>query len=166
MEIEQVKTLLELPVETCGYIDSNFRPIIDGVAKTDKKGRNICVNNKYYNIIWHTHPRNMQAYPSAEDIIKILKTRPDDKPKISLIFTQWGIWKIWADRKGDVSNQTKYAIQKSYSGLYHITERGRGNISLPFVQSYIYELEYILSDYEFHINLTLWSDLLSGKYNI
>lgn len=166
MDTEQVKVLLELPVETCGYIDSEFRPVVDGEARTDEKGRNICVHNRYHNIIWHTHPISMQAYPSAEDIVKILKPRNDNKPKVSLIFTQWGIWRLWANRKGSVSNEVKRAIQKSYYGLYHITEKGRGNISIPFVQSYIYELEYILSDYEFHIDLTLWSDLWDGTYNI
>lgn len=167
MDTNKIKTLLELPVETCGYVDDEMTLIIDGVPKIEDS-RNICVNNtNYHPIIWHTHPFDMKSYPSMEDIRKILKLKSGYNPKVSLIFTKWGIWKLWAGKKGLVSNNIERAIIKSYSGLYHITEKGRGNINIPFVQSYIEELEYILQEYRFSIRLTTWNKLGNrGIYNI
>jgi len=166
MEIGYIKTLLNLPVETCGYVNKDLIPVVDGVPEDSTTGRGKCRNNKYYPVIWHTHPVNMQSYPSVEDIIKILKPRPNGIPKISLIFTRWGIWNLWSGRKGVVSKELTRLLSKTYSGLYHITNKGRGDISIPFVNSYINELEYILSDYNFNIRLTLWSEIRGDIYNL
>lgn len=167
MDVEYIKTLLSLHVETCGYVNNEMVPVVDGVSGNDFRNRNICINNKYHRIIWHTHTNDMKSYPSSEDIIKILKPRNNGMPEISLIFTRWGIWKLWAGKKMVVSKDTINVLEKESDwGLYHITDKGRGRISKPFVQSYTNSLEYMLSDYQFIIELTLWEDIPSGIYRV
>ena len=168
MDTQELKTLLSLPVETCGYVDSNLRPVVDGVSNTEGN-RKLCTNNRYYKIIWHTHPNDIQSYPSTEDIIKILKPRRDGNPQVSLIITKWGIWKLWAGKKNPVDNKLIKILDYSYSGLYHVTEKGRGELnhtSGHYIQSYIDELKYTLQKYNFDIRLTPWNSIRYDKYNI
>jgi hypothetical protein len=165
-----IHTLLTLPLETCGYIiqghGDEMIPIVDGVPGHDNRA--LCTYNPpYKSILWHTHTNNMQSYPSTEDIIKTLKPRNDTNAVLnSLIFTKWGIWEFNAENKGIVNENIKHVLNSAYSGLYHVTEKGRGklnSITIQFLQGYIEELKYILSGYNFNIYFTQWENLRNNN---
>jgi hypothetical protein len=105
----------------------------------------------------------MQSYPSAEDVAKALKPRSDPRQVLdNILYTKWGIWEFYAEIKDTVDKNTLNFLAKSYSGLYHITERGRGELSrsiMPFIDSYITQLEYMLQKYKFTIHFTPWEKL-------
>lgn len=70
-----------------------LRDLIDGSVETydENKTRGVC-NGKIGSIIFHTHPIVSYAYPSTEDIMKVLKHY--DKIKKSVIACELGIWVI------------------------------------------------------------------------
>ena len=172
INIEHIHTLLSLPVETCGYIVEGIGEemiiAVDGVAGTNNN-RALCeYNPPYKSILWHTHTYTMKSYPSTEDILKALKPRSNKNAVLDcLIFTKWGIWEFSAKNKGDVSNEIVYMLNQVFSGLYHITEKGRSNlntVTLQFLQGYIGQLKYMLSAYNFDIHFTAWEHLTNNKY--
>lgn len=166
--LEEVYSYLSKSAEVCGYLrqlDPNSQeltPVIAGVAGTD--GRPLCLYNPpYESILWHSHTFTMQSYPSAEDIAKALKPRSDPRQVLdNILYTKWGIWEFYAEIKDTVDRNTLNFLAESYSGLYHITERGRGELSrsiMPFIDSYITQLEYMLQKYKFTIHFTPWENL-------
>jgi hypothetical protein len=173
--LQKAQSYLSRTVEVCGYLkqlnptSQELTPVIAGVAGTD--GRPLCVYDPpYETILWHSHAFTMQSYPSAEDIIKALKPRSNPNQVLdNIIFTNWGIWEFYAEIKASVDevdevNQKSY-LQQSYSGLYHISERGRGKFSesiMPFIDSYITDLTYHLEPYKFSIHFTPWVKLPGG----
>ena len=83
-----------------------------------------------------------------------------------MIFTKWGIWEFNAGKKGDVNENIINMLNHTYSGLYHVTEKGRGKLnpsSMQFLQGYIEELTYILSEYNFNIYFTEWEKLRNNN---
>lgn len=92
--IDEMKTNIDEQVEICANIEDNkMKHIQMGVLETDKNGkvRNMCKHLKYSHVIYHSHPKKAYSYPSAEDIIKVMK---NGQIKISLISTKWGLWII------------------------------------------------------------------------
>ena len=57
-----------------------------------EKYRGTCSHKEYSSNILHTHPPSSYAYPSPEDIIKVIKHY--GKIVNSLIVTKWGIWVV------------------------------------------------------------------------
>ena len=166
--LEKAYTYLSESAEVCGYLrqldptSQELTPVIAGVAGTD--GRPLCIYYPpYESILWHSHTFTMQSYPSAEDIIKAIKPRTNPNQVLdNIIFTNWGIWEFYAEIKDTVEPSTLKFLAESYSGLYHITERGRGEISrstMPFINSYITELTHRLEKYKFSIHFTPWGNL-------
>lgn len=165
--LEKAYKYLSKSVEVCGYLrqlnpsSPELTPVIAGVAGTD--GRPLCVYEPpYESILWHSHAFTMQSYPSAEDIAKALKPRDERQVLDNIIFTKWGIWEFYAEKKASVDRDTLKFLAESYSGLYHITERGRGKLSrfiMPFIDGYITALTLSLEKYEFSIHLTPWENL-------
>ena len=95
-------------VEMCGYVKEsmvdhpdnkyfkigNFSFIITRKGSVDDSGRSLCQFHKEdyrKGFIWHSHPYTTKFYPSAEDIIKVLK---NIKVKRSYIITPFGYWII------------------------------------------------------------------------
>lgn len=163
-DIQTILELMELKVEACGFLllEDNIL-YIDSISNdTDKKDRASCTLSKYTEIIWHTHPFNHKSYPSTEDVLKILKLRKDNLPKISLIFTTWGIWQLYAGKKDYITiNLDKY-IQKELDRLYFNTEKGRAKFDL-FIQNqidtFIKNIEELCEKYDLHIKFTYWKEI-------
>jgi hypothetical protein len=120
--LEKAKELLGKDKETCGHI-------IDTEIVFDIKGSGpkMCIQHKYTPYIWHTHIESRIAYPTGEDVVKMIKKRVN--PIVSIIFSSWGIWEITVKNKYDLLPQNVEEIikkiNKYYSKLYFISEKGR-----------------------------------------
>ena len=61
--------------------------------------RRYCQTKYNYGIVWHTHPACCQKpsklYPSVEDLLKVIK----HGTSTSLIFCQYGVWRIDCENK-------------------------------------------------------------------
>lgn len=94
------KNLFDKDVEVCAYLvpyqDSKLKLDNITLGKIEEyspgKYRNMCRHRKYTRIIFHTHPLAAYAYPSTEDIIKVMKNH--NVIRRSIISTKWGIWDI------------------------------------------------------------------------
>jgi len=125
-DLSDIKALLLKNVEACGIIYNSkgkFRLVLQSYGD-EKSDRSNCKNTSYYKYIWHTHPCTLKAYPSAEDILKVIKS-----PKIfkSFIFTKWGVW-ILSSTDSTSLNKKKLInfIVPYLHRLYYKTNRGRG----------------------------------------
>lgn len=136
-DISVVHTLLDEDLETCGFLYPDGKGVIlyiDRVGE-EKDGRTICKNSKYTEYIFHTHPIRSKGYPSAEDILKVIKQRRDEYPRVSVIFTMWGIWEITARKKRDLSVDSRLQpwallyINSEFEPVYFSTGKGRGRLS-------------------------------------
>ena len=56
------------------------------------KIRGTCSHKQYNSNIFHSHPSSSYAYPSTEDVVKVIKHY--GKIKNSFIATKWGVWVI------------------------------------------------------------------------
>lgn len=93
--INTIKKLLELDNEvTCpvdikdDYLIFDFTKIKEGGVSNGRKYIIVTAEKN----IFHTHPYSSKGYPSAEDIIKLLKHH--DEICHSFIVTSWGLWII------------------------------------------------------------------------
>jgi hypothetical protein len=159
--INTIKDFLKLDTEICGFYFLNDKePIlfVDKIGEIEEKtGRHFCQHSKYSKIIWHTHPINGKAYPSVEDILKILKLR--DLPKISLIFTSWGIWELHASKKGLIKDDLYKILEKELNKLYFNSEKGRAKMNEHLnenINKTINHIEKICKQYELKIEFTNW----------
>jgi hypothetical protein len=136
-----------------------------GKEEEQTKQRNSCQNTHYNTFIWHTHPIRANYYPSAEDILKILKNR---EINYSIIFTDKGIWilnfnqyipqlkqKIYDIKQkkmydNQVFNQQIFqlyynALQRSGDYLYELDKNNiEGNIS---INTYINQISTYIKIY-------------------
>ena len=124
--INQLKRLLKYPVEVCGIIkDDNV--IVDNHGTKIGK-RQVCYFKRYSKYIFHTHPLSSKSYPSAEDILKIVKHK---RIHYSIISTNWGIWILHSTKKVVLSDKwierLKYTLNNILTPLYYKTEKGRGD---------------------------------------
>lgn len=129
---EIIRSINEDQFEICGYINDS-----DDIVKTtqgpsvrvDEHGQRIpgergsCNQDRAYNIMWHTHPSISKYYPSMEDILSVLK---HGSIKISLIFTEYGVWNLIYNNfipclKNKTPELTKLQsiIQTNLDAFYH-----------------------------------------------
>lgn len=147
--LREFRKLLGLETEVCGKMLIHENNIcLVGITKgtTDAKGRHLCISEPA-DYVWHTHPNTHKAYPSAEDIMSVVKNR---KPiiKISIIITAWGIWVLQSQNKIHITDRNRdyyqNKIQKIINTLYFYTEKGRvENVDESQVCSAIFALEGI-----------------------
>jgi hypothetical protein len=158
-------------VEYCGafiydgscYVNK-YEPI-RGTIVIDKetgKKRNTCQHVEYDRVIWHSHPYTAKSYPSAEDVIKIMK----NNIYISIIFTRWGIWQLHYDkvdcsyRDIAIYEAAKTKINGYGNIIYHNTDRGDleylDNNALEYIKRYIDSIWYT---YKIYIQFDRWEDL-------
>jgi hypothetical protein len=103
-ELLYISEVLKKPYEVCGSLVKGvtsdgvqrfvFAPKIEKGPLIDKECKvpGSCVhNNSTY--IFHTHPNTCKAYPSIEDMDRVLKYR--HVTKNSIIFTVWGVFQIY-----------------------------------------------------------------------
>lgn len=147
-------------VEACGHLleqKSNELTVYISVYGKQIAGRGTCQHLKYTKYIFHTHPSGLIAYPSAEDVVNILKT---GAPFTSVIFTNWGIWEISSAEKMPLDrnwrNYLHTVISQAANGLYHVTDKGlvMNNKREGFIVDYIRNVLSIVNGNE-HLHLTL-----------
>ena len=174
IDLNAIYDLLESKTETCGFLTENGDVIIDSFG-TDVNGRGMCSHSRYETYMWHTHPYSLKSYPSAEDILYVLKKHVHNKPRISLIFTAWGIWELYALNKLNI-DQNWYTYlyktaQDAFNGLYHITGRGKDELTtntLAYLQITLIELTYNINrkyDFGFQISFVPWNKT-EGLYKL
>jgi len=213
-EIFAEKTKNGKQIEVCGYLASrtniermlpkcnseqpfNFNsndhrelvPIICGVETSEDRAS--CshyptIYNSYDSIIWHTHPNNSKSYPSVEDIIKMLKPRPNPNPMDSLIICRWGIWEFNAKNKQSVDmpemirllehylnqigkeafNEWKRITGKTDENEYRNNRVDLTTGILNTINTNISKLNTKLHMFQFNINFTSWETLEESPYYI
>jgi hypothetical protein len=129
---------LRRKVETCGYL----RPVGNGKYKAVEEGKGVVGDGNrvactfkppYEELLWHTHPIGVKAYPSAEDVMKVLKKRSNKRMiQRSFIYTAWGVWELYAAKKMDIPREDEKRlvekINNKYSRpMYQATQRGRAS---------------------------------------
>jgi hypothetical protein len=168
---EEILEYMKEDHEFCGYIkqvDGKIKAVVSGSAIVGEGGRPACVfSTPYENILWHTHPNSSKAYPSAEDILKVLKKRTHNDFEKSFIYTKWGVWEISAANKkhipqtGENEEYYKNKINNEISrDMYEKTKKGRAS-TLTFtmqksVEDYIKKLETTFESFGLIITLTQW----------
>ena len=107
--LEIIKSFLKLDFEICGTLKTNpsGKMILEIHSQNkivDEGDKSMCYHLSYFKNIFHTHTNNSKAYPSAKDIIKVMK---NSDILSSLIFCKWGIWEIYSAKKYNFSNTEK-----------------------------------------------------------
>ena len=177
--IDTIKNLvLENKVEVCGHLltqDEQEKygiPISKNrdelVLYIDNVGeQSFCLPTMYTKYTWHTHSRVSKGYPSVQDIFLPLRKTP----KISCIFTIWGIWQVNArnSRYLPLYNRKNpdQRIEQLLGQIYHSTQKGR-SIYLSkderrIVNNLLREINHILSRFDMVIYFTDWREI-EGNY--
>jgi hypothetical protein len=146
--------LLHLKVETCGVLKLvNGKVVLEiHTSQTDKN--NECLHNYYAEHIFHTHVLSNKSYPSAPDIVKVLK---NSKIVTSLIICHWGIWEICSLKKQLFTpSEQEYIVHTISKMLYPIREYKNfdGNVA-----RYIQDIEDKYKVFGLRIKFTSWSDI-------
>lgn len=170
-DLETVFVLLEKEIELCGFLlEGEINPYGALLLYVDSVGNaNSCQHSKYMKYIWHTHPRHAKPYPSEQDIVKVLKQRSSGYPENALMFSTWGVWEMSAKNKLELDDNQLQKLLKiakeGFYGLYHITERARGDLNdttLGFLQNSINQIVYNINaqyNFEFSLAFTPWYSL-------
>ena len=145
---QDMAAFMKKKVETCGYLrsakDGYYTAVVDGKNITGQGDRAACAwDEPYKKLLWHTHPDGVIAYPSAEDILKVVKPRRDiSMIEKSFIYTTWGVWELYATRKAEMSEKdigkliTK--LDDKYSKkMYNNTEKGRARTLTADMEKYV-----------------------------
>ena len=157
--VEFARLLLNDDVEWCGFLfgeKSDLDMYIKNYGQ-DLDGRAACsLGQSYRPIIWHTHPNSVKSYPSGEDYLKILKTGTN-RPVISLIFTRWGIWELYAKKKLNLSDIPRLLkeITELSKPIYEQSERGMSRNPPKNIYAYAEYMEKYLS---MNIHFTPWNE--------
>lgn len=172
--LQVVKSFLNLEFEVCGSIkdheSSSGNKIILEIhsqykekTKEEDNDRSHCYHLNYSKYIFHTHPYYSKSYPSASDIIKVLNNSVIIS---SLIFTKWGIWEIYSDKKMKFSEsqktETKEILNKFLKDIYEKTDGGRADVvNYDLIEGYIKKMEFFYKKFGLEINLTPWSRIVN-----
>ncbi len=136
------------------------------------KFRGVCTHEIITSIIFHTHPVNLYAYPSVEDIIKV--TKHHGRIVRSIIATKWGLWdikntdksnkysvtchdafveyiKYFVDRIGRYTSQNSYIVDHGGAKSRDISDK-----DLVIINDSIERIEKFL---HLKINLHLWTEI-------
>ena len=141
---------LKIDHEICGIIKkvkSNDKEVVileihPPIIEDDKRLN--CSHVYYSKIIFHTHPNISKPYPSAEDILKIMKSFDIE---YSVIFTSWGIWKLYSNKKFKFTEKNvKNDIKKINSLLvdlyYHYKDK---NFDFLFINEVVNKIRLTTS---------------------
>lgn len=168
------KDLIKLDVETCGYgyyDEKEIKLYVETVGYKEK-GRGVCNNSTSHPIIWHTHPIGYPWHYSSEDIIRTFQTKEKENyihsTSTSLIFTEKGIWELFAERTFDLDiNWYRYFLD-SLNILNKDFEQGRIDF-IPYIEKTMYIVNNPKLGNFFRIYWTEWEDNiyhLQGIYSI
>lgn len=165
---KDIEAYMKKDVETCGYLrpsaSGHYKAVVRGEDSVGKGDRAACTYKPpYEELLWHTHPNGIKAYPSAEDVLKVLKKR-SSKHMIqkSFIYTMWGVWELYATKKTDIPKKHEKELVKTIDNkysrrMYNATKRGRATHLTEkmhlAIEEYIDYLENKFSDNGLQINL-------------
>lgn len=143
---------------------------VDGIPNTQ---RGSCQHTIYTKYILHTHPEQHRAYPSAEDIIKVIKHK---HISFSFIATTWGIWLLECKinkKPTDLveENNWKQSIKKRIDLYDRIIPNKTKKNDVSFTPAKYRQLQDISKDIEnkFHkfglrIDFTSWEQIENQGY--
>ncbi len=157
------KLFVKLPVETCGhyFYENKLTLFLDNIGE-HIENRGVCVSRTDHPIKWHTHPKGHVWYPSAEDIILTCQTKSFSSDYIhssstSLIFTENGIWELFALRTFNLDETWNKYFLNVLGEL--ITNFGKGRFPL---QTFIQNMQKIINQPKlgnfFRCYLTPWKE--------
>jgi hypothetical protein len=121
--------LINMEKEACGTIE-NGKIILQTLFENES--RDNCDYKHKRGIIWHTHNKDGKSYPSAEDILSVLR---NSNVHMSLVFTKLGVYLMKSYNKKEVSERNfhniKMILDKLYSKLYKkVPKEERCNVEL------------------------------------
>ena len=163
--LEIIKSFLNFNFEICGCIkEAHGGRIIFEVHSQDEtkigSDKLMCEHLSYSRHIFHTHPNISKCYPSAKDIIKVMK---NSMIMSSIIFCKWGVWEIYSNKKYSFSLSEKQIendkINKLLVELYEMTGKGRANeVDYKKINKCVKKIEDKYKSFGLEINLTQWED--------
>lgn len=170
-----VKTMFN-DAEICGNLESSIdkpeRLLLYDKMEGEKDGdRNMCRYKRYSPYLLHTHPKYSYAYPSNEDIMKMIKHK---KINNQIIITSWGIWEIYRispfiemssekleEIRKKVNLFTSYIGSKTrrenYDRVIHSTKSK--DVEKEFIERQIEKFNQYISHKSINLSLTLWEDI-------
>jgi len=167
--------LLKREKETCGFLLPLYdlekaQLVIDPQHKGEK---GMCLLSKYSTMIWHTHPYVSKAYLGSEDVLAVIKKHKNNMgyPKISVIFTCWGVWELSGEKQELTKEQisfVKEVVNEGMKKVYFSSEKGRGNLNLDLLKLLMVKTKEILENVNENLNCNLkigftpWEGLKEG----
>ena len=126
----------------------------------------MCQNKIFTKYIWHTHPNISKSYPSVQDLFFTLRKTPN----ISIIFTKWGIWELYAGKKYNITKENIDYFRRKYiddilAKIYFGTGKGKVDVlnkdQLSVVLEQTKNLNRIMTHFgfKFIISFTDWRDI-------
>jgi len=149
-----LKQLLHLNVETCGVLKIINNKLVLEIHTSPTDKNNECIHNYYAEHIFHTHVLANKSYPSAPDIVKVLK---NSKIVTSLVVCHWGIWEICSLKKQLFTpSEQEHIVQRISHMLHPIREYKTfdGNVA-----RYIKDIEEKYSMFGLRIKFMSWADV-------
>lgn len=118
--VRHIRALLRKPYEICGEVRTLLgHDVFDFAQRGNTQGRRQC-SAPAYPVIWHTHPNRSKAYPSVEDINKVVK----HSTTRSLIFTAHGVWELHcAGKHTELAGSADGAIEACNTWFYGLVYR-------------------------------------------
>ena len=167
-------------VEVCGNLRkptiSSNELILTNIKKgsiteySPGKFRGTCEHEIITSIILHTHPLNSYAYPSVEDIIKVIKNH--GRIVRSVIGCKWGIWDIKNTDASNIYSTTcknilddyiRYFLDRigKYTKNTSSTDKSKdlNDNDMDIINESINRIEKILN---VKINLYTWNEVENG----
>lgn len=167
-----IRSELSKDYEICGNIITSLSPSKkeEAVFINVKDGKTIggrlsCAVDRLFPVNFHTHPLKEKSYPSAEDIVALLKNKAPINPLIEIIFTRWGIWKIQCTEKPkaiDKDTMISELTTKFLDRLYFQTSRGRADdVEYKVINTFIQQIEDYLrmKGITIEISFQKWEDV-------
>lgn len=178
--LRTIQDALEKPYEICGIvlIDTQNPEILELESKDYgpqiKNGDRGSCRSTNVGLNFHTHPKMVWPWPSTEDMFNVLYQR-NQKSVLwgSLIFTQWGIWEIYAPTKfsRDDLNKTKDWWDQNVSDKLYFALKLDKDPTVPPLKRILKPLQTYLNawgdaygDSGMEITLAAWEDIKGDYY--
>jgi hypothetical protein len=149
--------------------------IIKGeMQQYDGETRGVCAHKEYSKHIFHTHPKSLYAYPSVEDVIKLIKNYTIIRN--SFIATKWGLWVLSNTERSNIySTSCRHIIydvlkiRLDYIGNYTKNKEG-GDKSRELIEKDYLIIKRVCKDIENAIGVRMhlydWKDILNTGVSV
>lgn len=161
--LKNIPDYLNKEHEICGNLSDENNDCFDLINANKGQDEKSCNHSTYSTYIVHTHPKKAYFFPSPADIIKVLKSR-NKIIKISLIFSEYGVWCLATKKHKDEKVILQSTIEKDLLFFNHkhfqILKNKNKNVSKDdldnAIKSYITDVNYYLRSYEFILGFVDW----------